>query len=256
MRFSEPSRGPQAEPLEAVTFDVTHTLIHAPRLAEIYGEVLRRHGLTAPTARLRRRIPLVWQELSCQATPAQDRFTAHAGGPKGFWHRFLERLCEHLDLEPPTRFASAELYDRFGHAEAWEIYPDVPGTLAALRRKGLRIGIVSNWDHRLPDLLERLGLAPELDAVVYSSSLGVEKPHPSMFLSCLEALGVEPEHALHVGDSAIEDAEGAQAVGMHSLRVDRQGGGGDLWSLIQPLLGADGAEAADLGNHGDRHAHR
>lgn len=207
--------------LRAVTFDVTHTLIHAPRLAAIYREVMARHGLLERFASedeaeeaIRGTIPVAWQELACRGGPKQDRFATFEDGAEGFWHRFLERLSAHLELPAPSRFASAEIYQRFAQGDSWEIYADVPPALRELRRLGLRLGVVSNWDHRLPGLLDDLGLAQSFDAVVYSAELGLEKPHPGIFRACLAELGVAPEEALHVGDRKIEDAEGAEALGM------------------------------------------
>ena len=78
----------------AITFDVTRTLIHSPRLTDIYAEVLGRHGIAAPPGELARLLPLVWQELDCLAEIGHDRFAAHPGGARGWWRRYLERLVE------------------------------------------------------------------------------------------------------------------------------------------------------------------
>ena len=252
--MGKPEHSTVPAPIEAISFDVTHTLIHCPRLVEIYSEVMVRHGLDAAPADIRRVIPRVWQELSCRTDPRVDRFTRHRGGERGWWHRFLERVCQHLEIAPPTRFASAELFDRFAKAESWEVYPDVVPVLEALAAKPTRLGVVSNWDHRLPRLLERLGLDRFFDAVVYSSACGVEKPHPLIFEHCLHELGVAPERAAHVGDHALEDVEGAEGAGMRALRIDRREGSDDLCRLLAGLLEAPlswrGAVGGKLG--GDR----
>lgn len=219
---SKGRRRRQGGSLCAVTFDVTSTLIHAPRLAEIYGEILGRHGVPVEAVELKRLIRLVWKEFSCHGDMRRDRFARFEGGAKEWWHRFVARLCEHLDTPPPTRFASAELYARFARADAWEVYGDVRPALESLRQAGLRLGVVSNWDERLPGLLSRLGFDGFFDIVVSSSAVGVEKPHPKIFLYALRALGVEPSEALHVGDSPIEDVEGAMAAGMRAVLLDRR----------------------------------
>ncbi len=219
--------------ISAVTFDVTHTLIHSPRLGEIYSQALARHGLEVAPERAAELVRTVWTEFACLADPGRDRFTSHPGGARGWWHRFLLRLAEHLDAPPPTRFAAAELYHRFGGADAWEVYPEVRATLAALRGKGLRLAVVSNWDERLPLLLERLGLASSFAAIVCSSEVGVEKPDRRIFRRALERLGVGPESALHVGDRRLEDVEGAVAAGMHAVQLDRRGKGGGLADLTE-----------------------
>jgi putative hydrolase of the HAD superfamily len=232
--------------IKAVTFDVTHTLIHSPRLGEIYSEVLRRHGLEIDADEARRLISVVWQELSCSADPGRDRFSSHPEGERGWWSRFLERVCELREAPPPSRFAAAELFHRFGTAAAWEVYPEVPGVLAALARRGVRLGVVSNWDHRLPGLFADLGLAPFFGTLAYSGKVGVEKPDRRIFLHALAELGVAPAAALHVGDGRLEDVEGAVAAGLRALHLTRNTGGGDLRDLrdLPDLLEAERAGRA------------
>ena len=131
--------------IQAITFDVTGTLIHCPRLGEIYSEVLGRHGIAVSPVEAGGLVRRVWQEFSCLADPTRDRFRSDpegAEGARGFWQRFLERLAQHLEAPAPSRFAAAELFHRFGTAAAWEVYPEVPGVLATLARRGVRLGVV------------------------------------------------------------------------------------------------------------------
>jgi REG-2-like HAD superfamily hydrolase len=239
--------------VRAVTFDVTHTLIHCPRVAEIYAEVLGRHGSAAPVAEVRRLIPVVWQEFSCHRRLGQDRFAAHPGGAEGFWRSFLERLCQHLEIATPSRFAAAELYHRFSQADAWSVFPDVRPVLVRLQELGLALAVVSNWDERLGRLLTHLDLTRFFDAIVFSAGLGVEKPDARIFLYALELLKVPPGLAVHIGDSLKEDVEGAQAAGMRALhlvrrrpsgaaRPDQTGGAGEVADLsVLPELLAPSA---------------
>lgn len=214
--------------LRAITFDVTGTLIHTPRVAEIYEDVLRRHGLTVPADRICHFLPLVWQEMQCRVELGVDRFLAHPNGARGWWRDFLDRLCQYLETEPPTRFTAAELYHRFCQADAWEVYPDVRESLARLQAMGLSLAVVSNWDDRLGRLLTHLDLTRYFDAIVFSAALGVEKPDPRIFGYALELLDVAPDAALHVGDDRRCDVEGALAAGMHALHLVRSESGGGL----------------------------
>lgn len=217
--------------LQAVTLDATGTLFHCPRLGEIHAEVLGRHGVEVEAGEAGRLVRLVWQELGCSADPAHERFGAHPEGERGFWRQVLNRVCEYLGA-PVSPFAAAELFHRFGLADSWEVYPEVPAVLQALAEDGFRLAVVSNWDHRLPSLLDQLGIAGWFDAVVYSAAVGVEKPHPGIFARALTVLGVAAERTLHVGDRRIEDLEGAQAVGMRGLLLSRHPGtAGDLINL-------------------------
>lgn len=216
--------------LEAVTFDVTRTLLECPTLGEQYALVLARHGVAVEPRDIETAIPLVWQELACLAHPARDRFVAHPRGARGFWQRFVERTCELVGASRPSPFAAAELYDRFARAEAWQVVDGAEEVLVELKRRGLKLAVISNWDERLPVLLERVDLARHFDATIVSALVGVEKPHPRIFETALTALGVASFRALHVGDSRKDDVEGAEAVGMQALQF-ASAGGGDIASL-------------------------
>jgi putative hydrolase of the HAD superfamily len=229
--------------IAVVTFDVTRTLLHVPRLGAIYAEVLGRHGAKIDAEEAERLFSVVWQELACSAEPGHDRFSAHPEGERGWWQGLLNRMCELRDAPPPSRFAAAELYHRFGTAEAYAVYPEVPEALARLREAGIRLGVISNWDHRLPGVIAALGLASFFDALVYSSKAGVEKPDGRIFRQAASELGAELNAVLHVGDGRLEDVEGAVAAGMQALHLTRNSGGGDLRDL-SPLPELVAAERA------------
>lgn len=218
--------------LAAVTFDVTHTLLSCPTLGQQYADVLARHGISVVARDVEAAIPLVWQELACAATPARDRFVHHPKGARGFWRHFVERTCELIDAPRPSAFAAAELFDRFAQPDAWEVAPGTRSMLAELKRRGLKLAVISNWDQRLPLLLERLDLADPFDTFAISAIVGAEKPHPRIFETALAALGVAAERALHVGDSRRDDVEGALGVGMQALLLSPSGDG-DLASLAE-----------------------
>jgi putative hydrolase of the HAD superfamily len=87
----------------------------------------------------------------------------------------------------------------------------------------LRLVVASNWDVALPEVLERIGLARLLDGVVSSAMVGARKPAAAPFARALELAGVDPSEALHVGDSVVEDVEGALAAGIAAVLIDRTG---------------------------------
>lgn len=107
-------------------------------------------------------------------------------------------------------------------------------------RPALKVVVVSNWDSSLGEALERAGLAQLVDHVVTSADAGAAKPHPAVFRAALEAAGTQPERAVHVGDSVENDVEGARALGIRAVLLDRDGSGsggairslGELPSLI------------------------
>lgn len=109
----------------------------------------------------------------------------------------------------------------------------VPGSMDAARRlaaAGLRLGITSNADGTIEDMLRRHEIAQPgsgpgiaVDHITDSGVLGTNKPDPAMFLATAAGLGLAPERICHIGDSASFDAEGAAAVGMLAVHVDPLG---------------------------------
>lgn len=101
--------------------------------------------------------------------------------------------------------------------------PDVVPALEALRSRGLRLVVVSNWDCSLAEWLERAGIGALVDETVSSAVVGAAKPAPAVFLRGLELAGCAAAEAVHVGDSVDNDIEGARAVGLRAILVQRAG---------------------------------
>lgn len=112
-----------------------------------------------------------------------------------------------------------------------ELHPAAIELLGGLRRRGLAVGLVSNTidpPEVLVDDLELMGIAGLIDAAVFSSQLGVRKPHPAIYRHVLDRLGVEPRQALFVGDRVLEDVIGPAGVGMRTcIAVYFRQDGGD-----------------------------
>ena len=102
-------------------------------------------------------------------------------------------------------------------------FPDAPNALRELRRRGLRVVVVSNWDVSRHERLAETGLAELVDGAVASAELGAAKPDPAIFAAGLELAGVRAEEACHVGDSLEADVEGARAAGVRAVLLDRDG---------------------------------
>jgi putative hydrolase of the HAD superfamily len=105
-------------------------------------------------------------------------------------------------------------------------FPDAVRALPGLRSGGARLVVVSNWDVSLPEVLERVGLAGNLDAVVTSAEVGARKPDVAIFGRALELAGVPAAEAIHVGDNPAEDVAGARAAGIEPVLIRRAGGPG------------------------------
>lgn len=105
----------------------------------------------------------------------------------------------------------------------YRCYDDVLPCLERLRAAGHQLALVSNFDQWLRDVLTALDLSRHFDAIVISSELGVEKPHPEIFARTCALLDRSPADCVFVGDSLVVDVDGASAAGMHPLLIDRYG---------------------------------
>jgi putative hydrolase of the HAD superfamily len=211
-----------------VLLDAGDTLIGPRRsYGAVYAGALRALGLELGEAELDRAIRLVAAEVHLGIPRGNDRFSHGVADEDGFWLRFAREVLARVTGTDPgealARRALGELRRRFAEPGAWVVFPDVPPALAALREAGHRLAVVSNWDSRLPLLLERLGLAPAFDTIVVSAVERVEKPDPRIFHRALERLGAAPGQTLHVGDSPELDVAGARTAGIAALLVDRGG---------------------------------
>jgi HAD superfamily hydrolase (TIGR01509 family) len=106
---------------------------------------------------------------------------------------------------------AATLYERILSADGWSAYPDALPVLRALKERGVATAAVSNVGFDLRPVLDGLGLLSFLDAVVLSYEIGVVKPDPDVFHMACDALGVEPEQTLMVGDHPEADGGAADA---------------------------------------------
>jgi putative hydrolase of the HAD superfamily len=124
------------------------------------------------------------------------------------------------------------------------VFPEVPSVLAELRRRGLAIGVCSNWGWDLEAALRATGVDALIDVAVTSARVGCRKPHAAMYDSILSALGVAPPEAIFVSDSWEPDVLGPIGAGMRSVHVDRAQG--ERAGSLPPLV-AGATRVSDLG---------
>jgi putative hydrolase of the HAD superfamily len=103
------------------------------------------------------------------------------------------------------------------------IDPEAPPLLRALRRRGVRVGVLSNtvWprDHH-ERVFARDGVLDLIDGAVYTSEIAHTKPHPEAFAAAMAAVGAsDPARCVFVGDRPFDDIHGARSVGMRTVLV-------------------------------------
>jgi len=204
----------------AVTFDVGGTLIEPwPSVGHVYAGVASRFGVKdlAP-GRLTENFIGAWK--------AQTHFDYS----RDSWFAVVRETFAPLQVELPPEFFPA-VYDRFAEPDVWRIYDDVLPTLQSLRERGLKLGIISNWDQRLRPLLSRLGLQPFFDSQVISCEIGATKPDARLFQKAAAELAVTTAELLHVGDHHQFDLVGARQAGASALQIERRHPMTEPWQI-------------------------
>jgi putative hydrolase of the HAD superfamily len=220
-------------PLRAVVFDVDYTIaLPGPDLGpEGYRRVGARHGLTLDPAR--------YDEARREALSAVERHP-ELDHDEEIWVLFTQRIVEGMGGVGDTYAAAVELTRAWNHAQHFDLYEDALPTLDALHAHGLKLGLLSNTARDLDLFVAHHAL--DVDAVLTSAAHGKTKPHEAIFLRMLELLDVGAGDAVMVGDTLEDDVEGARAVGMRALLLDRagrypavEGRLEDLWKLPEAL---------------------
>jgi putative hydrolase of the HAD superfamily len=210
--------------ITAITFDAGNTLLYCdPSPAEIYAEALGRHGRRVTADEVEPVFAGTWSDLQERTPTGIDRYNSRPGGEKQWWGAFLREVLRRLEHEAEWQPLLDELYATFSNPQVWKVFPETRTTLEEVRGRGLRMAVISNWDRRLPEILDGLGLTDWFETIVVSAIVGIEKPAPGIFMHALERLDVRAEETLHVGDSPLEDYDGSKAVGMTPVLVDRPG---------------------------------
>jgi putative hydrolase of the HAD superfamily len=209
---------PWLDGIRAVTFDVGGTLIDPwPSVGHVYAATAAARGFGELDPRLlNARFYGVWQ-----------RQGATFDFSKSAWARLVVEALAELGPAAHSPELFQAIWDGFTQASAWRLFDDVGPCLRALKARGIRCAIISNWDERLTPTLRNLGLAAEFEFILASVEVGFAKPAPEIFTAAQQRLGLPAHEILHVGDGRREDRDGATASGFRGVWLDRSGASGE-----------------------------
>ena len=204
--------------IKAVTFDFWNTIATVPSGAMTEA---RQRGIAAA---LQSDEAEVEADLLLEGLRqvGLDWETAWAEGRHLPPHEAAAALVRHLGVEGAAREMVTEAFLGAGREVELEFAPGIHGCLAALRGRGIRLGIVCDVGFSGGELLRELlaaeGLLGHFAGWGFSDEVGHYKPAPQIFEAALSALGVQANEALHVGDLLQTDVVGAAALGMRTVR--------------------------------------
>ncbi len=195
----------------------------AGSVGQVYADLAQHHGIAADPVTLNQAFFRAFRAAPEMAFPGSDPATVPE--QEYLWWRVIaqQTFSSAGVLDRFVDFDSffADLYAHFATATPWELYPDVPPALERWRRRGIALGVISNFDTRLYAVLDELNLESYFSSITIASEAGAAKPNPLIFATALQKHGCEASQAWHVGDSKVDDLEGARAAGLHSILVKR-----------------------------------
>jgi putative hydrolase of the HAD superfamily len=219
---------PIPDPLDCVLFDAGDTLLApAPSFQGRFVAVAAAHGLPLEEAAVDAAIAEAVRAASWPSDwtdPATQR---------SFWTGFYRQVLAGLGHEGPEGSGEPQggapegqelaeaLFAAFSDPAGYRLFDDVRPALDELAGRGVKLGVVSNFEPWLEDVLALQGIDHLFAAVAISGKLGVAKPDPEIFRWAIREAGADPGATVHVGDQPVNDVDAARAVGITPVLIDR-----------------------------------
>jgi putative hydrolase of the HAD superfamily len=203
-----------------VVFDAVGTLVLLREpVGATYARFAAAHGVTLPAARLDDAFRRVVAAAPPNVHPGASLALA-AERERGWWRERVRETFRAAD--GMARFDDFEaffggLFAHYAEASAWRLAHGARACLDVLAARGLRLGVLSNFDQRLRALLASLGLADRFAVVTLPADAGAAKPARVIFDHCLARLGLPAARVVYVGDHAVLDTAAARAAGLRAL---------------------------------------
>lgn len=210
--------------IDIVFFDAGETIIHPyPSFPELFAKVCAARGASVRAEQVRdvqeRMAPhlIDLAEDSGVTTPSLDPESS-----RRFWTFLYERFLEELGVADDDELPG-ELFATFSTTSTYRLFPDVKPALTRIEGSGHRLGLISNFEGWLEQILVEQEVGESFDVTVISGVEGVEKPDPAIYELAVQRAGVDPSRCVHVGDSMALDVVPATEVGIKAVLLDRVG---------------------------------
>jgi len=206
-----------------IFFDAADTLFHVKgSVGEVYLTHARKYGVTAGREVIQQAFAKAFTDAPPPVFAVSDPQEIKSC-ERMWWFDVVHSVFYRVGMFEGFDEYFEDVFAYFSKPESWELYPDAVPVLCAMEARGIELGIVSNFDSRLYDILIGLGIDRFFESVTISSFAGAAKPSSKIFHRALHKHGVEAGAALHVGNSLREDAQAAVAAGLGGVFLDRTG---------------------------------
>lgn len=209
--------------IQAVFFDLYNTLCRfdpAPEVSQ--AEMLFQEGVSIDKDLIARAYPFADDYMADENErwPIKDRSLDER---KDFFSRYEHVLLQKAGLDVSLEFASKIFAKLRDLPQSFALFDDVIPTLEKLKSEGRLVGILSNLDQDIDQVVDALSLSIYIDFAISSLQVGVSKPDPMFFQAALERVNVTADETMHVGDQYKSDIQGARGVGIRPVLINRTG---------------------------------
>lgn len=211
------------KPIDIVFFDAGETIIHPyPSFPELFAQVCATRGVTVEPDDVRDvQERLAPHLIDLAEDSGVTKPSLNADDSQRFWTFLYDRFLAALGVTDER--LPHELFSTFSASSTYRLFDDVRPTLLEIEGRGHRLGLISNFEGWLEQILVEQEVGESFDVTVISGVEGVEKPDPAIYELAVERAGVEPSRCVHVGDSMALDVVPASEVGINAVLLDRVG---------------------------------
>ncbi|MBN1692215.1 MAG: HAD family hydrolase [Dehalococcoidales bacterium] len=209
--------------IKAVFFDLYQTLVrYQPSQEELEAKALKSFGFDVSPEELRHPVltanEYIYQQIAKRPFSQRSREEIMA-----LYMEYQRIVLKEAGLGAEEKVVMGLLGMMQQEKMDLVLFDDVLEAIDDLKKRGLKLGMISNIERDMSSTLEKLGLSARLDIVVTSQDAGFTKPQPEIFRFALEKAGVKPGEAVYVGDQYQVDVIGAESAGMKGILLDRDG---------------------------------
>ncbi|MDP9224756.1 MAG: HAD-IA family hydrolase [Actinomycetota bacterium] len=207
--------------IKIIFFDAGGTILEPyPTFAEAFTRICRSHGYEVSPRDVRGVLHDLGPDVG-EVAEETGVFNATTSPEKSrvFWGHLYERFLEALGISDPA--LRDDLLATFSDKSSYKLFPDVLDAFSELRQMGYRLGLISNFERWLEEVLVEEKAGDIFDVRVISGIEGVEKPDVEIYRLALSRAHAGASECVHVGDSMTNDIEPARAVGMKVVLIDR-----------------------------------
>jgi putative hydrolase of the HAD superfamily len=210
--------------IRAISFDVGQTLLRPfPSFGDVFVRCCSDGGVEL-SADIPRAVEQLVDRFFDDLRDRQVLYSTSIEQSRAIWTDLYVQILNHCKVDArQVDLLAARLYAAFVDHATYELFDDALPVVQTLKARGFKIGVTSNWESWLTDLLTTKKLADFIEFAAISGGVGFEKPDRRIFDLSVARAGFPASAVLHVGDSVTSDVHGAVAAGLRAILLDRNG---------------------------------